>query len=116
MFTIYHNPRCRKSREVLKYLENIGKKVEVVNYLKKPLTKSNIKEILTQIEHKPIQIVRKKEADWKAVINKNELTEDQILDILVKYPKTIERPIVISEKSGVLARPLEKLISFLNFH
>lgn len=116
MYTVYHNPRCRKSREALQYLEDQGKQIEVVNYLKEPLSKSKLQEILTQIELKPSQLVRKNEADWKAVENRNKLTENQILDVLVKHPKTIERPLVITATSGVLARPLENLISFLSSH
>ena len=116
MYTIYHNPRCRKSREALQYLENHGKEVTVVNYLNESLSKSTLKEILDQIEQQPSQLVRKNEGDWKALANRNLLTEDEILDILVEYPKVLERPIVISKDSGVLARPLGNLISFLESH
>jgi arsenate reductase len=114
MYTIYHNPRCRKSRVALQYLKDHGKQIKVVNYLKEPLSKSTLKEILAQIELQPSQLLRRNEADWKAIENRNKLTEDQLLDVLVNYPITIERPIVISATSGVLARPLENLISFLN--
>ena len=116
MYTIYHNPRCRKSREVLQYLEKHGKQFIVVNYFKEPFTKSTLKEVLDKIEIQPSQVVRKNEADWKTIINRNTLNENQILDILIEYPKTLERPIVISKDSGVLARPLEKLISFLTYN
>lgn len=116
MYTIYHNPRCRKSREALQYLKHHGKEVTVVNYLNESLSKLTLKEILVQIELQPSQLVRKNEGDWKAVANRNLLTEDQILDILVEYPKVLERPIVISKDSGVLARPLGNLISFLESH
>ena len=87
-----------------------------MNYLSESLSKLTLKEILGQIELQPSQLVRKNEGDWKAVANRNLLTEDQILDILVKYPKVLERPIVISKDSGVLARPLGNLISFLESH
>ena len=116
MYTIYHNPRCRKSREALQYLEHHGKEVTVVYYINESLSKSTLKEIINQIELQPSQLVRKNEGDWKALANRNLLTEDQILDILVEYPKVLERPIVISKDSGVLARPLGNLISFLESH
>ena len=112
MYKIYHNPRCRKSREALLLLEDLGLKFLVVNYLTEPLSKSKLQEILVKIKLKPSQLIRKNEADWKALDNRKELNENQILDILIKYPKTIERPIVTSEDSGVLARPLENLITF----
>ena len=85
----------------------------IVNYLKEPLSKSKLQEILVKIKLKPSQLIRKNEADWKAVPNRNELTQDQILDVLVEFPKTIERPIVTYKDKGVLARPLENLISLL---
>ena len=113
MYTIYHNPRCRKSREALKHLEKHGKQVKVVNYFNEPFSKSILREVLDKIEIQPSQVVRKNEADWKTVANRNTLNENQILDILIEYPKILERPIVVSKDSGVLARPLEKLISFL---
>lgn len=113
MYTVYHNPRCRKSREVLQILEDQGAAIKIVNYLNKPLKKEELQTILNQIGLQPSQIVRKNEADWKAVPNRNELTQDQILDVLVEFPKTIERPIVTSNNKGVLARPIENLISFM---
>ena len=85
----------------------------VVNYLTEPLSKSKLQEILVKIKLKPSQLIRKNEADWKAVPNRNELTQDQILDVLVEFPKTIERPIVTYKDKGVLARPIENLISLL---
>lgn len=85
----------------------------VINYLTEPLSKSKLQEILVKIKLKPSQLIRKNEADWKAVPNRNELTQDQILDVLVEFPKTIERPIVTYKDKGVLARPLENLISLL---
>jgi len=113
MYTIYHNPRCRKSREALQYLEDQGAAIKIINYLNEPLKKEELQTILNQIGLQPSQIVRKNEADWKAVPNRNELTQDQIIDVLVEFPKTIERPIVTYKDKGVLARPLENLISIL---
>ena len=116
MYTIYHNPRCRKSREALQYLEDQSATLKIVNYLNESLKKAELKAILNQIGLQPREIVRKNEADWKAVPNRNEFTEDQILEVLVEFPKTIERPIVTSNNKGVLARPLENLISFMTEH
>lgn len=116
MYTIYHNPRCRKSREALQYLEDQSATLKIVNYLNESLKKAELKAILNQIGLQPREIVRKNEADWKAVPNRNEFTEDQILEVLVEFPKTIERPIVTSNNKGVLAHPLENLISFMTEH
>ena len=114
MFTIYHNPRCRKSREALQYLEDQNCEVKIVNYLKEPFTKERLQVVLDQIKLKPSEVLRKNETEWKTLPNKNQLNENEILDILIRFPKTLERPVVIDENSGVFARPLENLISFLN--
>ena len=113
MLTIYHNPRCRKSREALQYLKDQNLDVTIVEYLKEPLSKIQLQKILRQIGLEPSSVLRKNEADWKAIDNRNDLSEDQILDVLTNYPKTLERPLITSKESGVLARPLENLISFL---
>lgn len=62
MYTIYHNPRCRKSREALQYLEKNGKQVTVVNYFSEPFSKSTLKKVLDKIEIKPSEVVRKNES------------------------------------------------------
>jgi arsenate reductase len=113
MLTIYHNPRCKKSREAYQYLSEKGISFKVVEYLKEPLTLEELKRILKQLNIKPSQLVRKNEAEWKALPRRNELTEDQILKVMVAFPKTIERPIVTSHEKGILARPIENLFSFL---
>ena len=113
MLTIFHNPRCKKSREALQYLEAKGYPIEIVRYLDTPFQKDNLKEILNKIRIRPSEVVRKNEAQWKAFENRNELSEEQILEALVKYPKLIERPLVMDSQSGVLARPLENLKLFL---
>ena len=114
MYTIYHNPRCRKSREALTYLEASGVKFEIVLYLKDPLSMAELKEILNKTGLTASQLVRKNEAEWKSQSNRNELTDDDIIEVWVRHPKTLERPIVTTAQSGILARPLENLITFLN--
>lgn len=116
MYTIYHNPRCRKSREALAFLEAQGVTHKVVFYLQDPLSKKELKEILKKTGLKAAQLVRKNEAEWKAQPNRKELTEEEIIEVLQRFPKTIERPVVTSPQSGVLARPLENLIIFLQDH
>lgn len=116
MYTIYHNPRCRKSREALSYLDDSKVEVQRILYLETPFTKSTLEEVFKKIKKQPSEVLRKNEADWKSLPNKNQLTENEILEAMVRFPKIIERPIVTSEKDGVLARPLENLISFLKTH
>jgi|TARA_B110000285_G_scaffold135471_1_gene151765 arsenate reductase len=111
--TIYHNPRCSKSREVLFHLEEEGYECQVIRYLETPFTKKTLQEVLKKINLLPSQLVRKGEADWKSISNKTTITEDEILTLLVNYPKVIERPIVTIASSGALARPFENLVLFL---
>ena len=112
-YTVYHNPRCRKSREVIQFLEEAGHSNEVVLYLNDFFTKEGLQAVLNKIDLKPSAIVRKNESEWKNIPNRNRLNETEILELLTKHPRLIERPIVISGNKGVLARPIENLALFL---
>lgn len=113
MYTILHNSRCGKSRDVMKILEESGKDFVVREYLKEPLTKDEFKEVLTKLNLKPLDIVRTNEEDWKANFKGKDLSDDEVLNALVEYPKLIQRPIVIDEKSGVIGRPKELVEDFI---
>ena len=112
--TIYHNPRCRKSREAIRFLEEKGVSFNIVKYLDQPFDVNSLGEVLKKIDMKPSQILRRNEILWKKEYNCNNLSEDQILELLVEQPRLIERPIVTVGNKGVLARPIENLIEFLN--
>ncbi len=112
-FTIYHNPRCRKSREALQYLEEKATEYQTVKYLEDLFDKKTLGDVLKKIKLNPSDIVRKNETLWKKEYASQYLTENQILELLVKHPHLIERPIIIRSDKGVLARPLENLIDFL---
>ena len=83
-------------------------------YLENRLTSNELKSIIEKIKLNPSDIVRKNEKDWKAIPNRNDLTENEILGILILNPKLIERPIITNEKEGVLARHLDNLFQFLD--
>ena len=112
--TVYHNPRCRKSREAIQYLEDKGLSFDIVKYLEQSFDKNTLGEVLKKIEKKPSEILRKNEVLWKKEYASKGLSEDQILQLLVEQPKLIERPIVTTTDKGVLARPIENLMEFLN--
>ena len=112
--TIYHNPRCRKSREAIRFLEEIGVSFNIVKYLDQPFDVNSLGEVLKKIDMKPSEILRRKEILWKKEYDCKNLSEDQILELLVEQPRLIERPIVTVGNKGVLARPIESLIEFLN--
>jgi polyphosphate kinase len=106
---IYHNPRCSKSREGLKYLEERGFEIEVIDYMKNGITPREIKEFLTKSGLKVTDIIRTTEELYKAQFKGKEFTTEEWIDILVKNPKLIQRPLVIKGTHAVLARPAEEI-------
>ncbi|MDG1053268.1 MAG: arsenate reductase (glutaredoxin) [Flavobacteriaceae bacterium] len=110
---IYHNPRCRKSREALHYLEETKQSFDIINYIENSLSKSDIKQLLKELGYAPQELIRKSEAIWKEHYKGKDLSVDELVTALSEYPKLIERPIISNGKSAVIARPLEKLIDFL---
>lgn len=113
MITIYHNPRCSKSREGLCFLEDKNIPHQVIKYLDERLTVSELKQIVKILDITPLELVRTKEEIWKTNFKNQTLTDDEIIQILVDYPKLIERPIVINENRGVIARPFSKINEIL---
>ena len=112
-YIIYHNPRCRKSREALKYLKDNGYDFEVRDYIKSLLSIGEIARLIESLKIKPIELVRKNEAIWKENFKNKDLDDSQIISALSKYPKLIERPIVTKGKISIIARPIDKLLNFL---
>ena len=108
---IYHNPRCNKSRKTLAILQEKGIQVEIIEYLKIPLTFEGLKLIITKLEIEPIDLVRKKELEWKENYKGKILTDNEIINIMAKNPKLIERPIVEHNNKAVIGRPPENILS-----
>ncbi len=104
MITIYHNPRCSKSREGLKFLEEQNIDLQIVKYLDNPLTKDELTDLIKKLSISPIELVRTKEDGWKNYKGK-ELSDEQIIEAMVENPKLIERPIVVNGDKAVIARP-----------
>lgn len=113
MITIYHNNRCSKSRSGLKLLEDSGKEFEVVNYLETVPSEQELKNIITLLGIKPIDLVRKNEAIWKNNFKDENLSDNEIIRAMVDNPKLIERPIVINDKKAVIGRPTENILSII---
>ncbi|WP_411896158.1 arsenate reductase (glutaredoxin) [Winogradskyella sp. A2] len=109
MITIYHNPRCRKSREGLAIIESTGKPFSIVNYLDEKLNVSELKDIIEKLEIKPIELVRKNEAIWKSDFKGKSLTDTEIVEAMITNPKLIERPIVVNGSKAVVGRPPEMI-------
>lgn len=113
MTTIYHNPRCSKSRETLQLLEESGETIEVIKYLENPPSHQELKQIIELLGISPIELVRTQEADWKMNFEGKELSDDEIIQAMVNYPKLIERPIAINGTMAVIGRPPSKVLDIL---
>lgn len=112
---IYHNPGCKKSREVLELLKTKINSLEIIDYTKSPLGFEDIKLILIQLKIAPIKLIRQKEKIWKENYkNKNNITDNEIIQAMVKYPKLIERPIAIKNEKAIIGRPPENVLKLLN--
>lgn len=110
---ILHNNRCSKSRCALEILENKGVDFEIVKYLENPLSASEIKDLLKKLDMPSEAIIRKGEADYKANFKGKTMSENDWIDAMVKFPKLIERPIIIKGDKAVVGRPPENIEQFL---
>lgn len=111
--TIYHNPRCRKSRETLALLEDKGANVEIVQYLEKTPDVNELKSILKKLGMKPEDLIRKSEAVFKEKFKGISCTDEEWIKIMVENPELIERPIVIKDDKAIIGRPPEKVLDLL---
>ena len=110
---IYHNPRCSKSRNTLNIITEKGADVTIVEYLKTPPTKEELKDLLKKLNIPAQKLIRKGEQDFKDNFKGKELTEEEWIDAMVKFPKLIERPIVVNGDKAVIGRPPEKVLDIL---
>ena len=113
MTTLYHNPRCRKSREALQILQQANEPVEIVLYLKDPLSEGTLKKILQQLGVSALELIRKNEPVWKQNYKGKSLTEDELITAMVNNPKLIERPIAIKNGKAVIGRPPQEVLKVL---
>jgi arsenate reductase len=113
MIKIYHNPRCRKSREGLTILQDSKKEFEIVEYLKNVPTFDELSSIIKILHIKPIDLVRKNEVVWKENFKGKTLTDTEVIKAMVENPKLIERPIVINNDKAIIGRPPENIKQIL---
>lgn len=110
---IYHNPRCTKSRQTLALLQENGVEPQVVEYLKELLSVEELKELISLLGITPLELVRKNEIIWKEQFKGKELSDDEVIQAMVKNPKLIERPIVVKQKKAALGRPPENVLQLI---
>lgn len=112
--TIYHNPRCSKSRETLALLEEQGITPVIVEYLKDIPSAETLRDVLTKLGLTPRQLLRTKEDDYKALnLSDTSLSDDTLIEAMCAHPKLIERPIVIKGKNARIGRPPQQVLEIL---
>lgn len=112
--TIYHNPRCSKSRQTLQLLTEHGMEPEVINYLDTPPTHAELERILQLLHLEPRELMRRKEEEYAGLgLDDPALSRSALIDAMVQHPRLIERPIVIRGRQAVIGRPPEKVLEIL---
>lgn len=109
MITVYHNPRCGKSRECLTFLENAKHDYEVVKYLENPMNYNELSEIISKLNINPIELIRTKESIWIENYKNKNLSDTEIIQTMVDHPILMERPIAVYGKKATIVRPLETI-------
>jgi arsenate reductase (glutaredoxin) len=109
MLTIYHNPKCRKSRTGLQYLQEKGLKFSIIEYLKTPFDREQLKNLLMKLNMRPFEIVRTQEDEFKEKLKGKNFTDEEWISILLENPKLIQRPIVANNLKAVLAQPVDEI-------
>lgn len=112
--TIYHNPRCSKSRQALELLDSRGVEADIVEYLKTPPDAGQLTEILDLLGMEPRDLMRSNEPEYKDnKLDDPELSREQLIQAMVDYPRLIQRPIVLGNGKAALGRPPEKILEIL---
>jgi arsenate reductase len=111
---IYHNPRCSKSRAAMELLTGNGIEAEVVKYLDTPPDREDIESLLDMLGIEPRELMRKGESEYSDNNLSDELlTRDQLIDAMLKFPRLIERPIVVKDGKAAIGRPIQNIIDIL---
>jgi len=109
MLVIYHNPRCRVSRNVLQLIRDKSLDVKVIEYLKNVPTEVDLERLLMKLNMKPLDIVRKNDTIYRKKYKGKLFNDHEWIKIMVETPQLIERPIVVRDNKAVLCRPPEKV-------
>lgn len=114
MLTIYHNPRCSKSREALALLEASGRPLTVIHYLETPPDSAQLLQLVRQLDIPVRELLRTGEEEYATLgLSSPELTEARIIEAIARHPRLLERPIVVNGNRAVIARPPERLKELL---
>ena len=111
---IYHNPRCRKSRETLQLVESKGHQPEIILYLEDTPSQDELRSIINLLGIAPYDLIRRGEAIFKEKFKGKSLSDDEWIQAMIDHPKLIERPIVVTEKGAAIGRPPENVLSIIS--
>lgn len=108
--TVYEKPTCTTCRKVAKALEEQGIDFEKVNYFIEPFTKLKLKSLLRKMKMKPSDVMRSKEKIYKELDIKNKnYSDEELIDLMIKYPDLVQRPIIEMGDKAILARPVDRI-------
>ncbi len=110
---IYHNPRCRKSRETLQIINDKGIEPQIVLYLEDLFKEEDLIKVLKKLKMSPFDIIRKSETIYKSEYKGKNLTDAEWIRAMIKHPKLIERPIVVHGNKAVFGRPPENVLNLM---
>ncbi|MFC4699308.1 arsenate reductase (glutaredoxin) [Glaciecola siphonariae] len=112
---LYHNPRCSKSREALAYVQQQIDDLVVIEYLKQPPTRQDLDAIFKALDvQNAHQMIRSKEAEYQLAGLNQDASNDEVLDAVAKYPKLLERPIMMYGSRAAIGRPLDHIVALLH--
>jgi arsenate reductase len=112
--TIYQKPTCTTCRQAVQLLKDSGEPFKAVNYYEEPFTKEQLKSVLKKAGLSPREVLRTKEDIYKELeLGKKELSDDALLDLMVRHPDLIQRPIIVKGNQAVLARPADTVKNLL---
>ena len=114
LVTIWHNPRCSKSRAALEILEENGCTKDIVKYLETTPDKEQLQETLAMLSLTPRELMRTKEDIYKELNLKDELDDNMLIEAMVKHPKLIERPVIFKDGKAIIGRPTSIIAEFIN--
>ena len=111
---IYHNPKCSKSRQTLELMKKRNLNPKIVLYLEEKISHQELKNIILKLKMSPRDLLRKGENDYKENnLSEPNLSDEKIISLMIRFPKLIERPIVINKNSAIIGRPPENVLKII---
>jgi arsenate reductase len=111
--TIYHNPRCSKSRQTLALIQEKGVEPDIIEYLNSPPSETELDSILTKLGKEPAELLRTGEDEFRQYFKGRDLSRAETINLMVHCPKVIERPIVVNGDKAAVGRPPESVLDIL---